>query len=304
MVAITDGDRLLTRVRDRQGSYAPADRFPPFHSLQAGRLPPVVYEKPRGVRRPTFAAIRDGNALDGYQEEDLPAEPEATPPERMVPYLNLVSLLLDTSELAEPGALGDGWQLVQDRGLIDTNFGNAGFTSHAFQGYYRGLKLLDAEGNACLPLLRIFAANYSDHRPRVPMLAVGFHRVVDGRSKHNHALQLNLERNLLIEGKHVRLVHQGRIGLGEGGGVSGATTRALIAGRHPDLVDGERIEFGTLPNDRLVRWDDALPVFLRMIRYALACEEVRGIAREDRGGRGQPTRKKGDGHAQMAGRRP
>ncbi len=279
VAAITDGELLLTRVRTEGEKYLPVDRFPAFHSLQMGRLPPEVYEVSRGIRRPTYDDLIEGEWSIEY-DEIAASGPGDADMQRCISYVNIASLLMDSSDVALPRSLGDGWKLTRDRGLIDTNFGNAGYTSHAYAGLYRGLILEDPDGGTVLPLLRVWSAQYGERGPPTPILAVAFHRV-DER-KRNHALQLNLAKHLLVKEERVHVVHDGRIALGEGGAISGADTRRFIASVMPEVLRDDQIEFGSLPNNRLIHWDDFLPIAVRLIRYALACENVRTQARKSR----------------------
>ena len=275
VIAVTDGDQLLTRVASKSGGYVPAGGFPTFQAVRAGRVPPRAFERPRGVARPAFEEIASGDARDAYYGPHSSVADEL-PLEEAIPCLNLASLLYDEEDVPDPSELGGGWYLEQDRGLLDVNFGNAGFKSHAYEGYYRGFVLKAPGGNAVLPFLKVHSALYGGAVP-TPILALGFHHLDKG--KRNHALQLNLRKGLVEDDEGFVLVHNGRLGLGEGGAIAGAKTRAFMEKHEPDLVQAGRIVLGRLPKDRLVGWSDFLPILGSMVRYARACERLRATVR-------------------------
>jgi hypothetical protein len=278
VVAITDGSELLTRVRDGRGGYVEAAGFPTFNELGAGRVPAQVFSRPRGVPRPDFEEIASGDAVDLYVEE-YTAVPHDLEPERAAPALNIASLLLDDTQSPATGDLGAGWTLERDRGLLDSAFGNSGYGAAAYTGMYRGLVVTAPDGQAVLPFFAVKSAGYGRGRS-TPILAIGFHHVDHG--KRNHALQLNLLKGIVPDGRHFLLVHNGSLGLGEGGGIAGAQTREFLADCEPDLVVDDRVVLGKLPRERLITWQELVPVLGRLMRYAMACETLRATVRAKR----------------------
>jgi len=269
-VAITDGESLRARRRgQREGEWTAIQGFPTFQMMLDGISPALLVPRRRPIPRPAFEALLDESTLRRYADaRAVVPEPVDGDWAHLITLINLSSLLLDDAP-STTGANADGWTCAEDRGLIDTSFGNAGYSSHAYSGLYRCLLLRHEEQGDALTFYRTWTQS-SGHT----MLSLGLHHA-DGR--RHHAVQLNLGRALDFdeEDDQVALVHDGRMSKGGGGSFSRADVLARVEQEAPDLVDGRHAQLGWLPTDRLITWDDAFPVLVRLLRFARAADGLR-----------------------------
>lgn len=269
-VGITDGVTLHARRRSAGGDgWLGVRGFPTFQMMLEGRPPPPSLPRCRSIPRPDYRSLADYFHLERYSAlHAVVAEPiddDWTYPELLI---NLASLLLDTREGPE-GMSAAGWVCTADRGMVDTSFGNAGYSSHAYRGNYRALTMQHPEHGDVLPLLRTWSQSSGS-----TMLALGLHHL-DGR-KH-HVVQLNLKRGLVFDDDEdtVTLVHDGRMSKGGGGSFKRAEVLAQVQRVEPDLIEGDVAVLGTFPTDRLITWEDAFPVFVNLLRFGLAADALR-----------------------------
>lgn len=269
-VGITDGQALLAREWNvKDGDWIDVQSFPDFKMLLGEESPARLVSPPRAIRRPDYDSLTDDYFTQWFLDVGavFPVLVDDSE-DHLRALLNLSSLLLD-SEGSPEGLESDGWTCTSDRGLIDTSFGNAGYSSHAYAGLYRGMLLQHPSQGSALPHLRTWCQDSG-----ATMLALGLHHL-DGR--RHHAVQLNLSRALEfdVEEGVVSVFHDGRMSKGGGGSFKRAETIAQLRKSAPDLVRGNRAWLGDLPTTELITWEAAFPMFVRLLRFALATDTLR-----------------------------
>lgn len=265
-LAITDGSTLNTWVRASEGAdWRAVDGFPSFQMLQGHVSPAGLVSPARSIERPEFDLLDDPFLGFRYIEEAAIHELNEF-------LINFASLFLDAA--AGPAGLEfDGWRCTQDRQLVMTSFGNAGYKSHAYHGAYRSLLLAHPQRGEVLTFYRTFSTRSSPKAEPVTMLALGIHHVEEGR--RHHAAQLNLRDALHFGDNLAEVIHTGRVSKGGGGSFKQADIVARVAAQAPDMIVDGKIHLGRLPTDRLVTWEDAFPLLVRLLRFALAVDGLR-----------------------------
>lgn len=269
-VGITEGSVLHARRWSAETSaWFGLSGFPTFQMMLDEGGPPPSAPPRRSIPRPGYASLIDPFSLKRYDQAHA-VDPEAYggDEEHLRTLVNIASLFLDDRKGPE-GLEVSGWTCVNDRGLIDTSFGNAGFSSHAYAGLYRAMILRHEEHGDVLPFFRTWTQGSG-----ATMLALGLHHL-DGR--HHHAVQLNLRRALLLDHENglAYVIHDGRMSKGGGGSFSRADVIAEVARDAPELISDGRAYLGALPIDRLITWEDAFPVLINLLRFARAADRLR-----------------------------
>lgn len=269
-VGITNGSSLHARRFSPEASaWLTLQGFPTFQMLLSHHSPPPSAPPARAIARPDFGSLGDAFYLERYAEAHA-VVPVAVHDDlnHLAMLVNLASLLLDDAE-SPKDFTANGWTCTHDRGLIDTSFGNAGYSSHAYSGMYRALIVAHPKHGSGLPFFRTFQQQSGS-----TMLAMGLHHL-DGRQ--HHAVQLNLTRALEFDDERevVRVVHDGRMSKGGGGSFSRSDVIATVQQDAPDLIHDGRAVLGELPTDRLVTWEDAFPMLVNLFRFARAADRLR-----------------------------
>ncbi|MEZ4474789.1 MAG: type I restriction enzyme HsdR N-terminal domain-containing protein [bacterium] len=261
---VTDGRVIKTWHRSQDG-WTAVTCFPNLAML-LGRVQPADLVSPTAsIERPEFGEIDDVFFGMRLHEADAIHGPDDF-------LINLSSLFFDTTDGPE-GMSADGWRCDQDRGLVQTSFGNAGNTSHAYSGPYRALILRHEEDGKALVFYRTWITYSSSGAEPYTMLALGIHHPESGR--RHHAVQLNLQKAVAFDAEGALLTHSGSLSRGGGGSFKRAGVLAQVAGGAPDLVVDGHIRLGRLPTDRLIEWSDAYPILVRLLRYARAIDGLR-----------------------------
>lgn len=260
-LAITDGRSLLTwHSADGGANWRAVDGFPNLRML-LDEIPPAHLVSPtRCIPRPDFEDL-----LDPLYVTRLLRMAAIDEEDRFL--INLASLFFD-DRVGPKGQEFDGWRCVEDRQLVATSFGNAGYKSHAYPGPYRSLLLEHPQHGKVLTFYRTWNAGPNT------MLALGIHHIEDGR--RHHATQLNLRRAVEFGDEGFAEVrHTAKVSMGTGGSFKQADVVARVAAQAPDMVIDGRIYLGRLPTNRLITWEDAFPVLVRLLRFALAVDGLR-----------------------------
>lgn len=266
---ITDGGALYTWHRQEPAAgWQQAVCFPNLRML-LGDVPPVALVSPsRSVARPPYDEL-----VDAYHVARLGDEAAVLPYDDTHPkfLMNFASLFFDTSE-GPAGLVSEGWRCTLDRHLITTSFGNAGYQPDAYSGPYRGLVVASRGHGSVLAFFRTWTTRSTASANPTTMLALGLHHA-DGR--RHHAVQLNLPKAIEDHGDRVSIIHRGRVSKGGGGSFRAEEVVQHVSIVAPDMIRDGKIYLGELPNDRLISWNDAFPVLVRVLRFGLAVDTLR-----------------------------
>jgi hypothetical protein len=166
--------------------------------------------------------------------------------------------------------------IIEDLGLSYRAYGNA--AGGSWPGVYRGFLLQDGNGDHQIYRLAIMGKGKFVNHPTFKnsnahtVLIVA----VDDFDRSHNSLQMNLDKSIVHSGNSVRIIHDGKITVGNKGGHSPEVLFDFIG-----LSGVERlnplggIELGVLPIDRSMEWANDKLFVLNLLNYAYMRDEFR-----------------------------
>lgn len=97
---------------------------------------------------------------------------------------------------------------------------------------------------------------------------------VDDFEKSQNSLQLDLDKFAVKVGE-MELWHDGKIKAGKSGRLKNSQVIDYIRRKDSTLVKKGKVYVGSLPNNRIITWQDAVKLIVNCIRYALLRDEIR-----------------------------
>ncbi len=156
-----------------------------------------------------------------------------------------------------------------------TRFGNAGGGS--WPGHYRYFVVEDEGGDAQVVSISLMGQmsvrndpHWGNVRGTTRLLLA-----VDSFDKSHISLSLNMDKYVRRVGKNIEIWHDCKLTRGNRGAAKMADVLAFVREHEPELVVGDEVVLGQLPNDRVVEWADARDFVERCIRYALVRDAFR-----------------------------
>ena len=215
-----------------------------------------------------FIYIENNNYISSGQEEESQDVPGLIRPFVM----NMSNLFLNEQNVM-PSIIGEGFEVVEDKGLRLESNGNA--SGGNWDGEYRCL-LLNSEdfNNVSTDDTNHFTIGFCVFSSETPYLTCSF----DNNITPNHnSLQLRLNDWLRIKGSKVELWHDGTITIGHLGGAKREALITFVEGIYPELVVNNHIFLGELDNSKKLSFsDEDVKLFMsNLIKYVLCREKFR-----------------------------
>lgn len=242
---------------EEKKNYLWLEKIPTYQEMCKGKYVPVKTEEPF-VRAP-FGEW-DKAIEECYQYNEFGKDT----PKKMLPFLiNFWQCLLDVSH-ALPKRQYRLFELLEDWETRELSFGD--HSGGTYNGLYRSFlirykrqKITVSFGFNCFGTETIFCIGVED------------------KTHAHHALQLNMDRNLLCHGNRFKVAHSGRIGVGNIGSGKIDDLKKGLERCYPDILIDDTIVLGTLTNDRLFYLDDQDVVELmeNLISYVMIRDEFR-----------------------------
>ena len=245
------------------------EQIPSFNDMVAGAKLKHAAEPPL----PPRVAPGKPSPADIQLYRDFGVFGEDSPVANADYVLNLSGLIYLETDPQYSGSFGRYRHIAA--GARETQFGNAGGGS--WSGFYRYFVVADESDEHQVVSISIMAKASLRNDPHWgnstgnTMLLVA----IDNFEKSHNSLQLNLDKYVRRVGSEIEIWHDGRLTRGNRGAAKNADVIAFVAQHEPSLVVGGEVLLGRLPNDRLVRWDDAQDFVERCIRYAFVRDAFR-----------------------------
>lgn len=249
---------------EEKKNYLWLEKIPTYQEMCKGKYVPVKTEEPF-VRAP-FGEW-DKAIEECYQYNEFGKDT----PKKMLPFLiNFWQCLLDVSH-ALPKRQYRLFELLEDWETRELSFGNP--SGGIFNGIYRSFLIEYKKRKIVVSFHFSRYSTYNHIDIAQTALCIG---IEDGSYTH-HALQLNMDRDLLCHGNRFKVTHSGRIAIGNMGSGKIADLKKMLERCYPDILIDNTIVLGTLTNDRLFYLDDQDVVELmeNFISYALIRDELR-----------------------------
>ncbi|MCB1144664.1 MAG: type I restriction enzyme HsdR N-terminal domain-containing protein [Leptospiraceae bacterium] len=171
--------------------------------------------------------------------------------------------------------------------LIETGnrhigYGNPG--GSIWYGYFRYFVVTDQNGDNQIVGITLTPSGETVNDPMYGNSKSHNYLVVtvdDYESKHN-SLQLNLDFHGKVEKNNYTITHNGKMNVGRSGSVRQDRVIEFVRSRKPHLIKNGEVYLGSVPNDRLLEWNDCIDFVLNTIEYALVRDELRKIIKEER----------------------
>lgn len=190
--------------------------------------------------------------------------------EKAIPVLNLHNCLMDPQQ-----SFGDlkseQFVLVQDLGLTECRYGNAGYGSDAYTGLYREIEIL-RNGNTESISFAIWGIERG-----YTSLCVGHSSLIP--KVNHHALQYQIDKFLQIQSNSCRFLHNGRMSVGKI-----KDLRKYASQYVPHLLSGDEFLIGELKYDELYHLssEDMTKFLTRLVEYALIRDDFQAYRKNNK----------------------
>ena len=186
-----------------------------------------------------------------------------TPKEIALPAYNLLECFLDYRICIPTGDYGM-FTIIKDYGVRMLSYGN--HSGGVFSGPYRSF-LIDFNGNT--EFVSFAISTYGSYSSDIEKTVLNV--AIDNDEGSHHSLQLVLEDNLIIHDGICDFYHHGKIAIGNIGSGKISELQSLVEEIAPDLIDGNKFYFGSLPIDCLWSFHDnnVIELITNLICYAL-----------------------------------
>lgn len=215
-----------------------------------------------------FTYIKNNSYISSVQDEDFEDVPTF-----IRPFVMNISNLFLNEQYVISSIIGEGFKIVEDKGLRLESNGNA--SGGNWDGEYRCL-LLNSEdfNNVSTDDTNHFTMGFCVFPSETPYLACSF----DNNITPNHnSLQLRLNDWLRIKGSKVEVWHDGTITIGHLGRAKREGLIMFVASIYPELVVNNHIFLGELDNSKKLSFsDEDVELFMsNLIKYVLCREKFR-----------------------------
>ena len=281
---LINGDRSFCYKYDTSvNQYIQIEDLPEYGAMLTGECVAVVdngpperlpYEKLEDELKSMFAEDDDSYFTDISKY---------TPWELALPAFNLWEGLLDVRVKMPIGDYGL-FELIEDYGVRMLTYGNA--SGGQFYGPYRSF-LVSIDGNTeifSIGFATYWKASWTDKNGKMrtdkhPLTCICVAH--DDEKTSHHALQLLVDEDAVSDGRTVRFYHNGRIAVGKMGSGKKSELRAMVAKRHPKILEGEKYYLGSITADHLLRLDepDVIDLIVNLISYAIVRDEFREMVK-------------------------
>ena len=274
---ITNGvDMEIFKFIEETNNYQKLERVLSYDEMvsKSGTIMPEGEKLPRF----TLEQLQDLDLMREYNEADVWVFGGDTP-SKIIPFaVNLYQALLD-EEHKLPATKFQNYEMVEDLGIRYYDYSNGG--GGHFNGLYRSFLVKDVEGDSQILSFSMFGTGESTeydkantHRKSYTILFVA----IDKFKVSKAILEYNLDAFSVLSEKDVSFQHSGRI--------SSLPSDALrkYIGKHSELIrlEGEKIDIGILPTDRLLFLDgkEESTFLYSFMEYAMLREKFRSNIRK------------------------
>jgi hypothetical protein len=175
-----------------------------------------------------------------------------------------------------------GYEFIEDLGVSRHEFGNAG--GGRLGGDFRSLIVRDPNGNDSVIRLTAMAlprlvkdSRFGNQKGRTYLNVA-----ICDEERHHNSLELCIDTFAEPIDRGFRFWHDGRIAVGNMGQLPREKVLEHVRQRVPHLVSESRVLLGTVPNDRVLEWEDIRELLLNMTVYAILRDEIRYQVKTER----------------------
>lgn len=234
------------------------------------------YDKKEDFIRTTIDQLNDIKCIENKDKELRRYMIGDDTDDKIKPFIvNLGECLLDKSRKFPKGYY-NGINIVEDIGLRYVTYGNSG--GGCFTGIYRTIMIEDKNKNIQMFSFSMlsYEKNKEEGRKGDSVLIVA----IDNFEKSHNSLQLRIDNKLKFIGSDfVKIIHNGRITVGNKGSAKVDGLKKLISMDCPEIMIDNEIVLGTLKSNQLYYIDseDVMMLITNLIKYSLIREKYRKI---------------------------
>ena len=266
-VVVVNGVYSCCWIYDRdKDEYNVIKKLPVYQKMLDGDVENDVY-----FEAPDRFTFEELEAHKTYYIYDYPVFGEKTNPDHLTFLTNLYDcLMLDKNKM--PKGKYKYFELVEDYGVRCIKVGNSsGF------GYTGECRSFIIRKNGQYFFMNVSIFDYGSASQDHNILTVS----VDRNSKNHNSLQYSLKEMGKI-GSAFHFVHNGRLTCGKRGACKVSDFKDFMKERVPFLLKNDKIDLGTLHNNRLICMNDPEMVSFieNLLTYGLVRDEYRDIVEE------------------------
>lgn len=195
---------------------------------------------------------------------------ESTPLPLQKAMINFLECLLDIRYVFPAGQYKT-FKVIEDLCTVRGNYGNAG--GGEFEGVYRSF-LIEYKGKEEIVSIGV-TAFITGRQPDIDKTAICV--AIDNDETAHHSLQLNVDKDVKLDGDIVKFYHSGRIAVGNIGSGKISELREFVKRDCPEIICNKMFYLGELKNNHL--WNisdkDVVKFIENLISYALVRDEYR-----------------------------
>jgi hypothetical protein len=258
-IMVTNGSELFIESWNEESEkYLRLQTIPSYMDLVLNNKLDFVCDEKFIYHKKKFEDFLTNETIEFYHEGIFGEE---TPPELFPMIINLNELLWE-DHIKFPHKYLNQIKIIEDIGIRFTSFGNA--SGGKWISEYRSFIIEDSKGDNQIVSLAIIGG----------YLVVA----IDDYKKSHNSLQYNLISFTKVQDNTFYFHHNGRLALGNKGGMKWAEVIAFVHEQAPELVESpNRIYLGSVKCDKDFTWhqEDLLCFLGNVIKYALIRDEYR-----------------------------
>lgn len=260
-LCIAIGNQFVFLLKE-QDQLLKLTEFPSFKTLMENGQVEYFIDEELPFEKFTFIEPIPNDEIDHFLDQGILGE--RTPREQYSFLINLFNFLIDKSDTMRtiPG--------VEDLGLKVTKYGNAG--GGQFFSEYRAFHDLSSKSIVSFALL---AATSKPELPSFTSLMVA----IDVKGSFHLSLELNMDKNVVLDNGFAGVFHDGSITIGKLGAVKRSELLDFISSRSPELVLNDKVFLGKFDLKKEIRSElpETVNFISRCIQYALLRDEFRSL---------------------------
>lgn len=191
---------------------------------------------------------------------------------------NLYNLFFDTASTL-PLIKQSDFSIIEDLGIRTTGFGNAGGGN--WESNYRSFVISDEAGSNQIVSFAVISRQKTEKTEKTSASSgiTTFVVTIDDEDEKSHnSLQLALDDYTTIDGNTVKIIHNGKITVGNLGAQKQSKTIDFVRAMYPEILDkDDKVNIATLDNSKVFSFEnsDVQQFIINTIKYVLCREKFR-----------------------------